>query len=156
MCTGTDKLCSCPSLLWKIKTNFFAILSCKVEIQFDGADCYSWRKYSHVCTVAIGAAGLATIRRNEWWLSKWTLHAAHFAEWPLSEVPLYYIFCTVVKVVQPDHSSNSNIHNLFPLGLNMQAMDTSNVCLVQMELNADSFDPYRCDKNMILGIDLKK
>jgi DNA polymerase III sliding clamp (beta) subunit (PCNA family) len=44
----------------------------------------------------------------------------------------------------------------FPLGLNMQAMDTSNVCLVQMELNADSFDPYRCDKNMILGIDLKK
>ena len=38
----------------------------------------------------------------------------------------------------------------------MQAMDTSNVCLVQMELNADSFDPYRCDKNMILGIDLKK
>lgn len=47
-------------------------------------------------------------------------------------------------------------NSFFPLGLNMQAMDTSNVCLVQMELNADSFDPYRCDKNMILGIDLKK
>lgn len=42
------------------------------------------------------------------------------------------------------------------LGLNMQAMDSSSVCLVQMELNADSFDPYRCDKNITLGIDLKK
>ena len=42
------------------------------------------------------------------------------------------------------------------VGLNMQAMDSSSVCLVQMELNADSFDPYRCDKNITLGIDLKK
>ena len=47
-------------------------------------------------------------------------------------------------------------NSFLSLGLNMQAMDTSNVCLVQMELNADSFDRYRCDKNMILGIDLKK
>ena len=41
-------------------------------------------------------------------------------------------------------------------GMNMQAMDTSSVCLVQMELNADGFEPYRCDKNITLGIDLKK
>ena len=38
----------------------------------------------------------------------------------------------------------------------MQAMDPANVCLVSMELIHEGFDPYRCDKNIILGINLAK
>ena len=41
-------------------------------------------------------------------------------------------------------------------GLCVQAMDTASVCLVSMELGQESFDPYRCDKNIILGVNLSK
>lgn len=39
-------------------------------------------------------------------------------------------------------------------GLCVQAMDTASVCLVMMELGHEGFDPYRCDKNITLGINL--
>lgn len=42
------------------------------------------------------------------------------------------------------------------LGLCIQAMDTANVCLVSMDLSHEGFDPYRCDKNIILGVNLAK
>lgn len=39
-------------------------------------------------------------------------------------------------------------------GMNIQAMDSSHVCLVSVELAAESFDPYRCDKNITLGLNV--
>lgn len=39
-------------------------------------------------------------------------------------------------------------------GIALQAMDTSHVALVALLLRAEGFDPYRCDRNMSLGINL--
>lgn len=41
-------------------------------------------------------------------------------------------------------------------GLSLQAMDSSHVSLVSLQLNADAFDPYRCDRKCSLGINLTK
>ena len=41
-------------------------------------------------------------------------------------------------------------------GLHVQAMDSANVALVALELDdLDSFDNYRCDKNVTIGLDLE-
>jgi len=37
-------------------------------------------------------------------------------------------------------------------GISCQAMDTSHVCLCAVVLRADSFNPYRCDRNITLGM----
>lgn len=37
-------------------------------------------------------------------------------------------------------------------GISCQAMDTSHVCLCSVVLRADSFEPYRCDRNITLGM----
>jgi proliferating cell nuclear antigen len=39
-------------------------------------------------------------------------------------------------------------------GIGLQAMDNSHVALVSMNLTSDSFDPYRCDRNIALGLNL--
>lgn len=39
-------------------------------------------------------------------------------------------------------------------GISLQAMDSSHVSLVSMLLRSDLFDPYRCDRNVSLGINL--
>ncbi|KAJ7594104.1 proliferating cell nuclear antigen, N-terminal domain-containing protein [Mycena floridula] len=39
-------------------------------------------------------------------------------------------------------------------GMKLQAMDNSHVALVAVELNADSFKKYRCDREMSLGVNL--
>jgi len=39
-------------------------------------------------------------------------------------------------------------------GLNLQAMDSSHVSLVALQLRADGFENYRCDKGMSLGLSL--
>jgi len=39
-------------------------------------------------------------------------------------------------------------------GLSLQAMDNSHVALVAMKLGAEGFEPYRCDRNIALGINL--
>ncbi|KAF2403897.1 proliferating cell nuclear antigen [Trichodelitschia bisporula] len=39
-------------------------------------------------------------------------------------------------------------------GIALQAMDNSHVALVSMMLTADTFTPFRCDRNIPLGIDL--
>ncbi|OZJ05564.1 Proliferating cell nuclear antigen [Bifiguratus adelaidae] len=39
-------------------------------------------------------------------------------------------------------------------GIAVQAMDSSHVALVALLLRADGFDPYRCDRNLPLGINL--
>ncbi|GAO51699.1 hypothetical protein G7K_5792-t1 [Saitoella complicata NRRL Y-17804] len=39
-------------------------------------------------------------------------------------------------------------------GISLQAMDNSHVALVSLLLRADGFEPYRCDRNLALGINL--
>lgn len=39
-------------------------------------------------------------------------------------------------------------------GVALQAMDNSHVALVSMMLKAESFSPYRCDRNLALGLNL--
>ncbi|GMF68912.1 unnamed protein product [Aspergillus oryzae] len=39
-------------------------------------------------------------------------------------------------------------------GIALQAMDNSHVALVSMLLKAEGFSPYRCDRNIALGINL--
>jgi len=39
-------------------------------------------------------------------------------------------------------------------GIALQAMDNSHVALVSMLLKADAFSPYRCDRNIALGVNL--
>ena len=39
-------------------------------------------------------------------------------------------------------------------GIGLQAMDNSHVALVSMLLKAEVFQPYRCDRNVALGINL--
>ncbi len=39
-------------------------------------------------------------------------------------------------------------------GIGLQAMDNSHVALVAMQLKAEGFSPYRCDRNIALGINL--
>ena len=45
----------------------------------------------------------------------------------------------------------------FPLhSSTLQSMDNSHVALVSLKLDADMFDPFRCDRNMVLGINIEK
>ncbi|KAK6842637.1 proliferating cell nuclear antigen [Apiospora arundinis] len=39
-------------------------------------------------------------------------------------------------------------------GIALQAMDNSHVALVSMMFKADAFSPYRCDRNIALGVNL--
>ena len=39
-------------------------------------------------------------------------------------------------------------------GISLQAMDSSHVALVTMNLSSEGFEEYRCDKSMILGISI--
>ena len=39
-------------------------------------------------------------------------------------------------------------------GISLQAMDSSHVSLVSVLLRSDSFDPYRCDRSVSLGLNI--
>lgn len=39
-------------------------------------------------------------------------------------------------------------------GMSLQAMDTSHVSLVTVSLNGDGFQRFRCDRNMVIGMNL--
>jgi len=39
-------------------------------------------------------------------------------------------------------------------GIALQAMDNSHVALVSMMLKAEAFSPFRCDRNLALGVNL--
>lgn len=41
-------------------------------------------------------------------------------------------------------------------GISLQAMDSSHVALVAMCLRNEAFDPFRCDRNLSLGIQCKQ
>jgi proliferating cell nuclear antigen len=40
------------------------------------------------------------------------------------------------------------------IGLSLQAMDTSHVALVSLNLSMDGFESYRCDSNVVLGVNI--
>jgi len=39
-------------------------------------------------------------------------------------------------------------------GITLQAMDSSHVSLVSLNLRAEGFETYRCDRNLSMGINL--
>lgn len=39
-------------------------------------------------------------------------------------------------------------------GISLQAMDSSHVCLVSLQLQEDGFEHFRCDRNLSMGIHL--
>mmetsp|Transcript_5407 Transcript_5407/g.9088 ORF Transcript_5407/g.9088 Transcript_5407/m.9088 type:complete len:258 (-) Transcript_5407:157-930(-) len=41
-----------------------------------------------------------------------------------------------------------------PSGISLQAMDTSHVALVSLSLSMEGFESYRCDTNVVLGINI--
>lgn len=41
-------------------------------------------------------------------------------------------------------------------GIQLQAMDTSHVSLVSLNLKSDGFDKYRCDRSLTMGVNLGK
>lgn len=49
---------------------------------------------------------------------------------------------------------NTAITNNEFLGLSLQAMDTSHVALVSLNLSMEGFEKYRCDQNLVLGINI--
>ena len=46
------------------------------------------------------------------------------------------------------------IVNLMNIGISLQAMDSSHVALVSLNLTQDGFESYRCDTNMVLGVNI--
>ena len=44
--------------------------------------------------------------------------------------------------------------DITPTGISLQAMDSSHVALVTLNLSAEGFQEYRCDKQMTLGISI--
>ena len=40
------------------------------------------------------------------------------------------------------------------LGISLQAMDTSHVALVSLNLSMEGFEEYRCDSNVVLGVNI--
>jgi proliferating cell nuclear antigen len=44
--------------------------------------------------------------------------------------------------------------NLMTIGLSLQAMDTSHVALVSLNLSMEGFESYRCDTNVVLGVNI--
>jgi len=41
-------------------------------------------------------------------------------------------------------------------GIQLQAMDSSHVSLVSLNLKSDGFDKYRCDRNLTMGMNLAR
>ena len=41
-------------------------------------------------------------------------------------------------------------------GIQLQAMDNSHVSLVSLNLRSDGFDKYRCDRNLMLGMNIER
>ena len=44
--------------------------------------------------------------------------------------------------------------DISPMGISLQAMDSSHVALVTLNLSSEGFEEYRCDKPMTLGVSI--
>ncbi|TGO31160.1 hypothetical protein BPAE_0001g00540 [Botrytis paeoniae] len=63
-----------------------------------------------------------------------------------------YVFFAVVDAIK-DLVQDCNF-DCNDSGIALQAMDNSHVALVSMMLKAEGFSPYRCDRNVALGVNL--
>jgi len=52
-----------------------------------------------------------------------------------------------------DLVKNANI-DVSPQGMSIQAMDSSHVALVSLNMKQNGFDSYRCDKSLTLGLSI--
>jgi proliferating cell nuclear antigen len=64
-----------------------------------------------------------------------------------------YIFKKIIDSIK-DIVDTANIH-ISKNGLEMQAMDGSHVALVSLKLSKEGFDSFKCDKDQVLGINVK-
>ncbi len=70
-----------------------------------------------------------------------------------TDVSTIYLFCLQVVDAIKDLVQDCNF-DCNDSGIALQAMDNSHVALVSMILKAESFSPFRCDRNLALGINL--
>jgi len=63
------------------------------------------------------------------------------------------VFKKIVEAIK-DLVKNVNIE-ANPQGLSMQAMDSSHVALVSLQLKEEGFSVYRCDRNITLGLQIE-
>ena len=49
---------------------------------------------------------------------------------------------------------NESIFNCSSTGISLQAMDSSHVSLVSLNMRSDGFETYRCDRNLSMGMNL--
>ena len=63
-----------------------------------------------------------------------------------------HIFKKIIEAIK-DLVGDVNI-DVSSSGLSLQAMDTSHVALVSLKLSSEGFEEFRCDKNVVLGINI--
>ena len=49
---------------------------------------------------------------------------------------------------------NESIFNCSSTGISLQAMDSSHVSLVSLNMRSDGFEMYRCDRTLSMGMNL--
>ncbi|CAL3964222.1 unnamed protein product [Diplocarpon coronariae] len=76
-------------------------------------------------------------------------HSAEMLEARLEQADLLKKIVDAIKDLVQDCNFDCN-----DSGVALQAMDNSHVALVSMMLKAESFSPYRCDRNVALGLNL--
>jgi len=63
-----------------------------------------------------------------------------------------HVFKKIVEAIK-DLVTDVNI-DVSPSGISLQAMDTSHVALVSLNLSMEGFESYRCDSNVVLGVNI--
>merc|ERR1712086_436319 len=63
-----------------------------------------------------------------------------------------HILKKIVEAIK-DLVTDVNI-DVSPSGISLQAMDTSHVALVSLNLSMEGFESYRCDSNVVLGVNI--
>jgi len=63
-----------------------------------------------------------------------------------------HILKKIIEAIK-DLVTDVNI-DVTPSGLSLQAMDTSHVALVSLNLSSEGFEEFRCDNNVVLGINI--
>jgi proliferating cell nuclear antigen len=62
---------------------------------------------------------------------------------------------TLKKIVEAIKDLVTDVNlDVCPQGISLQAMDTSHVALVSLNLSMEGFEQYRCDTNVVLGINI--
>ncbi|KAF3162644.1 proliferating cell nuclear antigen [Orbilia oligospora] len=81
--------------------------------------------------------------------SSYDTHIAKMLEARLEQAQILKKVVEAIKDLVQDCNFDCN-----DAGIQLQAMDNSHVALVSMKLGSEGFSPYRCDRNIALGINL--